>query len=64
MAGASSSARARALFSEAAEAIMASAAAWSLEEGVGAPMVCQAEVLALRNSEVRPETVERIRHGR
>jgi len=61
MAGASSSAKARALFSEAAEAIIASAAAWSLEEGAGAPMVCQAEDLALRNSEVRPETVAWIR---
>jgi hypothetical protein len=64
MAGASSSAKARALFSEAAEAIIASATAWSLEEGVGAPMVCQAEDLALRNSEVWPETVEQVRFGR
>lgn len=57
MAGASSSAAVRADDSAAAEAIMASAAAWSVEDGVGAPMVCQVEFLALRNSEVCPLTV-------
>ena len=47
----------RAEFSAAAEAIMASAAACSVEDGAGVPMVCQVEFLALRNSEVRPFTV-------
>ena len=55
--GASSSARARALDSAAAEVRMASAAAWSLEEGVGAPTVCQADFLALRNSALAALTV-------
>ena len=36
---------------------MASAAAWSVEEGVGAPMVCQADFLALRNSALAALTV-------
>ena len=36
---------------------MASAAACSVEDGVGAPMVCQEDFLALRNSEVRPITL-------
>ena len=36
---------------------MASAAAWSLEEGVGAPTVCQADFLALRNSVLAALTV-------
>ena len=57
MAGASSSALVRAEVSAAAEAIMASAAAWSVDEGAGAPMVCQVEFLALRNSELRPPTI-------
>ena len=55
--GASSSARARALDSAAAEVRMASAAAWSVEEGVGAPTVCQADFLALRNSALAALTV-------
>ena len=55
--GTSSSARARALDSAAAEVRMASAAAWSVEEGVGAPMVCQADFLALRNSALAALTV-------
>ena len=36
---------------------MASAAACSVDDGVGAPMVCQVDFLAFRNSEVRPVTV-------
>ena len=36
---------------------MASAAAWSVEEGVGAPTVCQADFLALRNSALAALTV-------
>ena len=48
--GASSLARARALDSAAAEVRMASAADRSVEEGAGAPTVCQADFLALRNS--------------
>ncbi len=51
MVGASSSAaRSRAEVSAAAEAMMASAVAWSAEEGAGAPMVCQLFFLVLRNS--------------
>ena len=37
---------------------MASAAAWSVEEGVGAPMVCQADFLAFRNSALEAFTVD------
>ena len=55
--GASSSARARALDSAAADVRMASAAACSVEEGAGAPMVCQADFLALRNSALAALTV-------
>ena len=63
MAGASSSAAVRADDSAVAEAIMASAAAWSVEEGVGAPMVCQVDFLALRNSEVWPLTNGMLNYG-
>ena len=48
--GASSSALFRAEVSAAAEAMMASAAAWSAEDGAGAPMVCQLFFFVLRNS--------------
>lgn len=48
MAGAESSAASRACVSAAAEAMMASAAAWSLEEGARAPMVVQLFVRVLR----------------
>lgn len=57
MVGESSSALVRTEVSAAAVAMMASAAAWSEEDGVGAPMVCQVDFLALRNSQVRPKTV-------
>ena len=36
---------------------MASAAACSVEEGVGAPTVCQADFLALRNSALAALTI-------
>lgn len=48
MVGKESSAAERAEVSAAAEAMMASAAAWSLEEGAGAPMVVQLFVRVLR----------------
>lgn len=62
MVGASSPSAAwvRAALSAAAEARMASAAAWSAEVGAGAPMVRQVEDLALRNSALLVSlTVER-----
>ena len=54
MVGASSPSAAcvRAVFSAAAVARMASAAAWSAELGAGAPMVCQVDFFARRNSAV------------
>lgn len=48
MAGAESSAASRARVSAAAEAMMASAAAWSVGDGVGPPMAVQLFVRVLR----------------
>ena len=55
--GASSSVFFMFLVSACSYVMIASAAAWSLEEGVGAPTVCQADFLALRNSALAALTV-------
>lgn len=58
MVGASSVSAPAARFSAAAEAMMASAAAWSAFEGALLPTVFQAEVFFLRNSALLPATGE------
>ncbi len=56
MVGAESVSWVRASASAAAEARMASAAAWSVEVGGGGPMVCQVDFLVRRNSAVEAFT--------